>query len=142
MYIAHAVFKSMAGSEKMKTEASEAFEIMQRFFGKFVLNSSPSELGLVVRHFRLKKCYNEEYTRLQYAIAGDVAVPVPGVVEEMTERTLSRLEVEQSIIKLCGVEGAKLKLGTAPQGHLESMAQKLLDKTKSGGSTGKGSKKK
>ncbi|CAK0812180.1 unnamed protein product, partial [Prorocentrum cordatum] len=139
LYIARGVFKSMVESEKLQKSGTQAYQTLVLFYEKFVSISSAAELGLVIRHFRLKKCYNEEYTRLQFAIGGDVTVQLADAQEGSPERHLSKLEVEQSIIKLAQLEDAKLKLGTAPQGHLETMAQRILDKTKQKGK-GKGAK--
>lgn len=139
LYIARGVFKSMVDSEKLQKLGTQAYQTLVLFYEKFVSISSAAELGLVIRHFRLKKCYNEEYTRLQFAIGGDITVQLADAQGGPPERHLSKLEVEQSIIKLAQLEDAKLKLGTAPQGHLETMAQRILDKTKQK-SKGKGAK--
>ncbi|CAK0883475.1 unnamed protein product, partial [Prorocentrum cordatum] len=115
-----------------------AHGILALFFEKFVLISAAAELGLVIRHFRLKICYNDDYTRLQFSFAGEVTVPLSGVAQGMpTENTISKLELEQAMVKMAQPEDAKLKLGTAPMGHLEAMAQRLIDKSKTAG-RGKG----
>ncbi|CAK0830215.1 unnamed protein product [Prorocentrum cordatum] len=142
LYIARAVFKSMFDSEKLKQKENQTYQAMVLFFGKLLLCSSAAELGLVIRHSACKKCYTDDYTRMQFMIAGDISVPTAsGASDTATVRTLSNTEMEQVIIKAVQTEGGKFKFGTAPQGHLESLAQRLSVKTERGRGKGKRGKR-
>ncbi|CAK0819640.1 unnamed protein product, partial [Prorocentrum cordatum] len=121
-----------------QAEKPQAHTLMDAFYKKFVSGASVSEMGLMVRHFRLKKCYNDEYTRVQFSIADQMCIPQ---TESSVEICHSKLEIEQATLQLMETMGGKAKFGAAPQGHLESLAQKLIDKTKASKSTGaRGSK--
>ena len=88
----------------------------------------------MVRHFRLKKCFNDQYTRVQFAVSDQITLRGKAKESDVedSDLTFSKLELEQGAIQALEAMGGKLKLGTAPQGHLETLAQKLLDKSKKG----------
>ena len=135
LYIVRAAYKCLCEAEAVKTTAADSHVILSRLYEQFMSNKSVSMtvFGLLFRHFRLKKCYNDQYTRVQFSIADQVTLK-NNLNEDIT---YSKLELEQATIHAMEAMGGKLKLGTAPQGHLENMAQKLLDRNKTGG-RGKG----
>eukprot|EP00959_Pyramimonas_sp_CCMP1952_P129734 2713070-Pyramimonas_sp.AAC.1 len=87
------------------------------------------ELGLSICHYRCKECHNEDMTRLQFAIVDGVSLSS----DSGEPTTHSKLIIENATVVLLRGMGGTLKKGTAPQGHLENLAQKMLDKHKLGG---------
>ncbi|CAK0846808.1 unnamed protein product [Prorocentrum cordatum] len=91
LYIARAAFKSLKEDEQVKT-LLEPSQVLSAFYDKCFSVASQEELGLVIRHFRVRKCYNEKFCRIQFSIADGFQVPLgegqPGVSKLLLERAL------------------------------------------------------
>eukprot|EP00959_Pyramimonas_sp_CCMP1952_P470186 9496234-Pyramimonas_sp.AAC.1 len=72
LHIARAGFKCLVEAESSTKIGGEALEVVQLFYSKFVQKGQMQELGLSIRNYRCKKCYNEDMTRLQFAIVDGV----------------------------------------------------------------------
>ncbi|CAK0885521.1 unnamed protein product [Prorocentrum cordatum] len=135
LYIARGAFRSLSESAEIQQKEAASHQLVHTFYTKYVSGANAMELGLMIRHFRLRKCNNEEYTRIQFAISDGLAIPKVGTGKGVS---MSKLEIEQAVVNFLVAVGGRMKLGAAPQGHLEQLAQKLLDKGKK---TDKGDKK-
>jgi hypothetical protein len=133
LYIAQAAFKSLSEDDKVRT-LLEPHQVLKAFYEQFISKAATDELGLVIRHFRVRKCYNEKFVRLQFSIAEGFQI---GMGEN--QPAVTKLSLEQATIKALVHLDGRLKLGTAPVGHLELMAQKLLDRSKPKGGKSRGS---
>ena len=138
LHMARAGFKCLVEAETSIKIGGEAMDCVKSFYQRFVLSARMQELGLSLRHFRCKKCYNEDMTRLQFAVVDGVSLQFDSGGEPVT---YSKLMIENAVVVLLRGMGGALKQGTAPQGHLETLAQKMLDRHKLGGK-GRGKDKK
>ncbi|CAK0898022.1 unnamed protein product, partial [Prorocentrum cordatum] len=97
------------------------------FYTKFLSVASLEDQPLAIRHFRVRRCCNEKFMMPQFSSAEGF---------QIEGSDLTKLLLEQAAIGISTQLGGRLKLGSAPVGHLEQMAQKLLDRTKKGTSAG------
>ncbi|CAK0819296.1 unnamed protein product [Prorocentrum cordatum] len=93
LYTARAVFKSLKEDEHVTT-LLEPSQVLSAFYDKFFSVVSQEELGLVIRHFRVRKCYNENFCRIQFSIADGFHIPLGG-----GQPGVSKLLMEQALVK-------------------------------------------
>ncbi|CAK0807401.1 unnamed protein product, partial [Prorocentrum cordatum] len=107
LYIARAAFKSLKEDEKVR-QLLEPSQVLTALHDQFLCKASMEDMGLVIRHFRVRKCYNEKFCRIQFSISGGFQVPLEG------QSVATKLLLEQSMIKALTHLGGKLKLGSTP----------------------------
>ncbi|CAK0859549.1 unnamed protein product [Prorocentrum cordatum] len=117
-----AAFKAMVDNEEAKGLA-EPYEAATAFYTKCLSVASLEDQALVIHHFRVRRCYREKFMRLQFSIAEGF---------QIKGSELTKLLLEQAVIRIPTHFRGRLKLGSAPVGHIEQMAPKLLDRTKRG----------
>ena len=75
LHIGRAAFKSIVDSQEcQQVQPSEMYTTVKLFYTRFMSVGKITELGLQLKHFRVKRCYNEEFSRIQFSLADAITV--------------------------------------------------------------------
>ena len=92
---------------RMSLPGMTVFAELRRWWDEVLTKTGPKELGLIIRVFRLKKCFSDAKKKLLFSMDG------PG--ESLLLQALAR-------------GGGEVRVGSAPAGELEETLQRFLDK--------------